>query len=274
MVGNKSNLPRDLLNRYGISPKKSLGQNFLTDPQILSRIASAAKLSPEDNILEIGPGLGSLTKHLAPHVKWVVAVELDERFIPILNDQLAGYENVELVQADILDLDPADYFESNYKVVGNVPYYITGAILRHILSSEPKPTIMVLTVQHEVAERMAARPDQMSILSTIVQMYAQVEVLFTIKAGAFWPRPEVDSAVVSLSLYEIPLVKPADEEAFLRLVKMGFGQKRKQLQKNLRALGYSRKELMALLAQIGIDGRRRAETLSVEEWLVIFQALS
>jgi 16S rRNA (adenine1518-N6/adenine1519-N6)-dimethyltransferase len=274
MSGKKSNLPRDLLNRYGISPQKSLGQNFLTDPQILSRIASAAKLSPEDNILEIGPGLGSLTIHLAPHVKWVVAVELDERFIPILNDQLAGYENVELVQADILDLDPADYFESNYKVVGNVPYYITGAILRHILSSEPKPTIMVLTVQHEVAERMAARPDQMSILSTIVQMYAQVEVLFTIKAGAFWPRPEVDSAVVSLSLYEIPLVKPADEEAFLRLVKMGFGQKRKQLQKNLRALGYSRKELMALLAQIGIDGRRRAETLSVEEWLVIFQALS
>lgn len=274
MFKKESNLPGDLLNRYGISPKKSLGQNFLADPQILSRISSAADLDHEDEILEIGPGLGSLTKHLAPHVKRVVAVELDERLIPILNDQLAAFENVELVHADILELDLAEYFDSNYKVVANVPYYITGAILRHILSSNHKPSIMVLTVQEEVAERMAARPGQMSILSTTVQMYAQVEVLFNIKAGAFWPRPDVDSAVVLLSLYEIPVVKPEDEEGFLRLVKLGFSQKRKQLQKNLRALGYSRKELMSSLAQVGVDGRRRAETLSIEEWLEVYQALS
>lgn len=274
MVENESNLPRGLFNRYGLSPKKSLGQNFLTDSRILSRISSAADLEPQDNILEIGPGLGALTKRLAPHVERVVAVELDGRLIPILKEQLLVYENVELVHADILELEPADHFDTTYKVVGNVPYYITGAILRHILSSKKKPTIMVLTVQQEVAERMAARPGQMSILSITVQMYAKVEVLFSIKAGAFWPRPDVDSAVVSLSLYENSLVQPADEQAFLQLVKMGFSQKRKQLQNNLQALGYSRQELMAHLAQINIDGRRRAETLSVDEWLDIYHALS
>lgn len=274
MFRNESSLPRDLFHRYGISPKKSLGQNFLIDPQILSRISSAADLDPEDEILEIGPGLGSLTKQLAPHVKRVVAVELDERFTPILKDQLAGFDNVELVHADILELDLAEYFDANYKVVANVPYYITGAILRHILSSNRKPSMMVLTVQEEVAERMAARPGQMSILSTTVQMYAQVEVLFSIKSGAFWPRPDVNSAVVLLSLYENTLVEPEDEKAFLRLVKLGFSQKRKQLQKNLRALGYSRKELISMLAQVGIDGRRRAETLSIGEWLDVYQALS
>lgn len=274
MAGKESNLPRELLDRYGISPKKSLGQNFLTDPQILSKISSAANLDPEDNILEIGPGLGALTKQLAPRVKRVVAVEIDERFIPILKDQIADYKNVELVLADILELEPAEYFASNYKVVANLPYYITGAILQHILSSNLKPLLMVLTVQQEVAERMAARPGQMSILSVTVQMYAHVEVLFTIKAGAFWPRPGVDSVVVLLSLYEKPVVEPVNEKAFLRLVKLGFSQKRKQLQKNLRALGYSRKELMSSLAKAGIDGRRRAETLSVEEWLDVFQAFS
>ena len=274
MVKKESNLPRDLFNQYGLSPKKSLAQNFLTDSRILSRISSAANLDPEDSILEIGPGLGALTKKLAPYVERVVAVEIDGRLIPILMDQLAGYENIELVHGDILNVDPAEYFEPTYKVVANVPYYITGAILRHILSSNIKPTIMVLTVQQEVAERMAARPGQMSILSTTVQMYAKVEVLFSIKAGAFWPRPDVDSAVVFLSLYEEPIVQPDDEQAFLRLVKMGFSQKRKQLQKNLRGLGYSRQDLMSYLAQVGIDGRRRAETLSVEEWLDIYHALS
>lgn len=274
MFRKESDVPGDLLNRYGISPKKSLGQNFLYDPQILSRISSAADLNPDDEILEIGPGLGALTKQLAPYVKRVVAVELDKRFIPILKNQLAGFANVMLVQADILELDLAEYFDTTYKVVANLPYYITGAILRHILSSNRKPSIMVLTVQEEVAERMAARPGEMSILSTTVQMYAQVEVLFTIKAGAFWPRPEVDSAVIMLSLYENPIVPPEDEKEFLQLVKLGFSQKRKQLQKNLRALGYSRKELMSSLAQVGIDGRRRAETLSIEEWLDVYQALS
>ncbi|KPK10923.1 MAG: hypothetical protein AMJ56_07000 [Anaerolineae bacterium SG8_19] len=274
MVKKDTNLPKDLFNRYGLSPQKSLGQNFLTDSQILSRISSAADLNPEDNILEIGPGLGALTKQLAPYVKRIVAIEIDDRLFPILKDQLVGYENVELVHADILKMEPADFFDSAYKVVANVPYYITGAILRHILSSNLKPAIMVLTVQQEVAERLAAHPGQMSILSTTVQMYAKVEVLFKIKAGAFWPRPDVDSAVVLLSLYEKSIVHSADEQAFIRLVKLGFSQKRKQLQNNLRALGYSRQELMSHLAQVGIDGRRRAETLSVEEWLDIYHALS
>lgn len=270
----ESNLPKDIFNHYSLSPKKSLGQNFLSDSRILSRISEAANLEQQDNILEIGPGLGALTKRLAPHVKRVVAVELDGRLIPILKDQLLSFENVELIHGDILELEPSKLFDTSYKVVGNVPYYITGAILRHMLSSKNKPELMVLTVQQEVADRMAARPGQMSILSTTVQMYANVEILFNIKAGAFWPSPGVGSVVVRLSLYENKVIDPAEELAFIHLVKLGFGQKRKQLQNNLRALGFSRQELMAKLAQIGIDGRRRAETLSVEEWLDIYHTLS
>lgn len=265
--------PRALLDRYGIDARQSLGQNFLFDDQILSRIVEAANLEPGDQVLEIGPGTGALTRHLVASGAQVLAVELDERLLPLLGDQFDGYANIRLVHEDILSWKPSDHFDRSYKVVANVPYYITGAILRRLLSHEPRPSLMVLTVQKEVAERLAASPGDMSLLAVSVQLAGQVEILFTIKAGAFWPRPEVDSAVVRITHHSKPKLSTAEEERFFRIVRAGFRQKRKQLQKNLRSLGYGKTQLADALGEAGIDGRRRAETLSIEEWLRLCRKL-
>jgi 16S rRNA (adenine1518-N6/adenine1519-N6)-dimethyltransferase len=263
--------PKNLLTQHGLSPKKSLGQNFIYDDYVLARIVDAAELNPEDDVLEIGPGLGSLTRHLAHAAKRVVAVELDDRLIPIFKEQLDSYANVELVHNDILDVNPAEYFQQEYKVVANVPYYITGAILRHLLTSRVKPKTVVLTVQYEVAERLTAEPGDLSLLAVSVQFYGRVEIVDKIKAGAFWPRPDVDSAVIRIALYEERVVEPADEDALFKLVKAGFSQKRKQLQKNLRMIGGDKNEVRQKLELAGIDGRRRAETLNLDEWAAVFQ---
>ena len=266
--------PKHLLDEYGLEAKKSLGQNFLFDENVLARIVDAAAVGPEDQVLEVGPGLGSLTRALAQRAERVVAVELDERLLPVLRDELAAYDNVAMIHGDILDQDPGALFAGPYKVVANVPYYITGAILRHLLSAGHKPTLMVLTVQKEVAERLKAEPPNMSLLAVSVQLYGQVELVDTIKAGAFWPRPEVDSAVVRIDLDKGTRVNAddVDEAAFFELVRAGFSQKRKQLQNNLRQLGYGKAQIWEALKEAGVDGRRRAETLSVAEWLGLYKS--
>jgi 16S rRNA (adenine1518-N6/adenine1519-N6)-dimethyltransferase len=275
--------PKHLLERHGIEPKKSLGQNFLFDEGLLARIVAAAEVGPADQVLEVGPGLGSLTKQLAAAAARVVAVELDNRLLPVLEAELGEAVNVEVVHADILQLDPADWFAGPYKVVANVPYYITGAILRHLLGGRPKPQRLVLTVQREVAERLVARPPEMSLLSVSVGYYGRAKLIGTVKAGAFWPRPEVDSALVRIEVDprfhgaagEVPGEQPAleDESAFFRVVRAGFSEKRKQLKNNLRQLGLGDETVAAALAAAGIDGRRRAETLTVAEWGALAAAL-
>jgi 16S rRNA (adenine1518-N6/adenine1519-N6)-dimethyltransferase len=267
--------PKQLLASYDLEPKKSLGQNFLFDENVLARIVDAAALTPQDQLLEIGPGLGSLTRLLARHVARVVAIELDGRFTPILQAQLAEFHNVELIHADILDQNPANFFQSQYKVVANVPFYITGAILRHLLGSTVKPSLMVLTVQKEVAERITAVPPNMSLLSVSVQYYGHPQIVTIIKAGAFWPRPDVDSSVIRIDLAQGPAERndPVQENHFFRLVRVGFSQKRKQLQKNLRQLQLNQEQIDHLLQKSGIDGRRRAETLSLDEWHALTQAI-
>jgi 16S rRNA (adenine1518-N6/adenine1519-N6)-dimethyltransferase len=267
--------PKELLAAYGLQPKKSLGQNFLFDENILARIVETAEIQPADHVLEIGPGLGSLTHLLARQAAQVVAVELDDRLLPILQGQLALYNNVRLIHGDILKQRPGELFQQPYKVVANVPYYITGAILRHLLTAVHKPTSLTMTVQQEVAGRITAEPPNMSLLAVSVQFYGRATIAHTIKAGAFWPRPDVDSAVVHIDLTQpaatgVPVVQ---EKAFMRLVKVGFAQKRKQLQKNLRALGHSRAVINAALERAGVDGRRRAETVTLAEWGLLFQAL-
>jgi len=261
--------PRQLLANYNLEAKKSLGQNFLFDENVLERIVAAAGITKEDQVFEIGPGLGSLTRQLAQRAGRVVAVELDGRFLPILQAELTDFDNIELVHGDILDQNLADLFLEPYKVVANVPYYITGAILRHLLDGEHKPSVMVLTVQKEVAQRMTAVPPHMSLLSVGVQYYGQAQILFGIKAGAFWPRPDVDSAVVRIDLATYPARDLAQERAFFRIVRIGFSQKRKQLQKNLRQLGLDKLEIVTRLNEAGIDGSRRAETLTIDEWQVL-----
>ncbi|MCA9972431.1 MAG: 16S rRNA (adenine(1518)-N(6)/adenine(1519)-N(6))-dimethyltransferase RsmA [Anaerolineales bacterium] len=257
--------PKELLQQHNLTPRKSLGQNFLFDANVLQRIVQAAELQPDDHVLEIGPGLGALTVQLAQTAASVVAVELDDHLLPLLRQVLAPFPNVRLVHGDILAQNPADWFAAPYKVVANVPYYITGAILRHLLGADHKPGMMVLTVQKEVAERLTAVPPNMSLLAVSVQAYGRVSRVADIKAGSFWPAPDVDSAVVRIDLQPTGW-DAALERAFFRLARAGFGQKRKQLQKNLRQLGLSRERLAAMLAAAGIDGRRRAETLTLEEW--------
>lgn len=266
--------PKTILARYNLEPKKSLGQNFLFDDQLLARIVEAAALQPQDEVLEIGPGLGSLTRMLAKKVRRVVAVELDDRLLPVLEQELRDEDNVEIIHNDILEQDPAVLFSGPYKVVANVPYYITGAILRHLLTAQRKPATMLLTVQKEVADRLTAVPPSMSLLAVSVQYFGQVERVTTIKAGAFWPRPDVDSAIVKISLDPQSVLTSEQETAFFRLVRAGFSQKRKQLQKNLRQLPVSRPVLTQALQQVGIDGTRRAETLTLAEWSALSTALA
>lgn len=265
--------PKDILQQYGLEPKKSLGQNFLFDENVLRRIVDAAELGPDDAVLEVGPGLGSLTKLLADTAAAVTAVELDDRYLPILRNELAAHANVTLVHGDILAQNPADCFTGPYKVVANVPYYITGAILRHLLGGAHKPTTMVLTVQKEVAERVTAVPPHMSLLAISVQQYGRVAKIADIKAGSFWPTPDVDSAVIRIALHETQL-DAVSEKLFFQVVKAGFSQKRKQLQKNLRQLAADQTTVAHLLEAAGVDGRRRAETLTLAEWQAVTHAFS
>ena len=259
--------PRELLARHDIHPKKSLGQNFLFDKQLLTRIVNSAEITSTDHVLEIGPGLGSMTRELAKVAKRVVAVELDNRLMPILRYELAHFDNVELIHNDILKLAPSTLFDEPYIVVANVPYYITGAILRHLLSATVKPTRMVITMQQEVAERLCAKPGKLSLLAVGVQFYGQPQIVMDIAAGAFWPRPKVSSSVVRIDFSaEAPHV---NEKSFFRIAKMGFSQKRKQLKNNLRGLGLSKEQVGDLFNSTNIEGSRRAETLTIAEWAAL-----
>jgi 16S rRNA (adenine1518-N6/adenine1519-N6)-dimethyltransferase len=255
-----------LLRQHGLRPRKDLGQNFLQDESALQKIVAVADLEPADAVLEIGPGLGSLTRHLALAARTVTAVELDQNLFPALNAVLAPYSNVRLVHGDILELDPAELMAaSDYVVVANIPYYITSAVIRHLLESTSRPRRIVLTVQSEVAERICAGPGDMSLLALSVQVYGKPSIEKTIPAEAFYPAPKVDSAVVKIEIYPEPVIPSARLEAFFRLAKSGFGQKRKTLRNSLGAL-VGRDQAESILTAAGIDPMRRAETLSLEEW--------
>jgi 16S rRNA (adenine1518-N6/adenine1519-N6)-dimethyltransferase len=264
--------PRTILQRNGLRPKRSLGQNFLVDENILDRIVSSADITSIDNILEIGPGLGSLTEKLASAAGRVIAIEIDSTLFPILNENLTEYTNIKLVNDDILEINPAHHIGGPFKVVANVPYYISTAIIRHLLSGRDKPTMLVLTLQKEVAQRAIASPGKMSLLSVAIQFYTRPSILFTIKAGSFWPRPEVDSAVIRLVVEPFDKYKITDESTFFAIVRAGFSQKRKQLKNNLSHLGYPADQIDNLLQKANVDGKRRAETLSVGEWVNIYRA--
>ncbi len=269
--------PRSLLREFNIEPKKSLGQNFLIDDGAAARIVAAAELSAVDVVLEVGPGLGALTRYLAGAADRVVAVELDQRLIPVLLHTLAAYANVKIVHGDILQLDPAEFVPPAYKVVANIPYYITSALLRHLLEADVRPALMVLAVQEEVARRIVARPGDMSLLAVSVQFYGRPRIVTRLKAGAFFPRPKIDSAVVQIDLRPELKAFPTvvDVDLFFQLARAGFGQRRKQLRNALaHGLGCQREEVDAALKAAGIDPRRRAETLSIDEWVALTDAFS
>jgi 16S rRNA (adenine1518-N6/adenine1519-N6)-dimethyltransferase len=260
---------QDLLTRFNLRARKSLGQNFLIDDGVFDRILDAAALTAQDTVLEIGPGLGTLTRRLAQKAAHVIAVEYDAQLMPALQYALAASPNVTLVNDDILALDPAQWMANatRYKVVANLPYQITSAVIRHLLEATRRPEVFILMVQLEVAQRMIAAPGQMSLLAVSVQFYGQPRLLKRVKADAFRPRPKVDSAIVRIDTYPQPPIEVADTTHFFNIVRAGFGQKRKQLHNALKSgLSLPSDVIDAALQSAGIDPARRAQTLALEEW--------
>ena len=268
---------RRLLQHFDLRARKGLGQHFLIDREVLELIASAAELTPADVIVEVGPGLGVLTKELARRAGWVVAIELDNKLATLLKQTLASFDNITIINADVLQVKPAILLEeqkdrfpqavNRYKVVANLPYYITSPVLRHFLEASIKPQIMLVMVQKEVAEAIAARPGQMSLLSVSVQFYGEPRIISYVPAQCFYPAPEVDSAILRIDLYPQPAVAVTDEGSFFELVRAGFTAPRKQIGNSLaQGLGLSKGEVLSLLERANIVSQRRAETLTLEEW--------
>ncbi len=267
---------RHLLEHLQIEPKKSLGQNFMVEPAALERIVDAADLAPDDVVLEIGAGLGALTDLLARRARRVVALEVDDRVLPFLHERYAGDSHVSIMRQDILAADIAALLgpdAASYKVVANVPYYITSAILRHLLENPHPPRLLVITMQREVAQRITAGPGDMSLLAVSVQFYGTPRIVARLKPGVFYPPPTVESAVVRVTPHTQPYLPPAEWVGFFRMVRAGFSQKRKQLKNCLSAgLAMPIEQATAWLERAGIDPRRRAETLSIAEWLALYAA--
>jgi 16S rRNA (adenine1518-N6/adenine1519-N6)-dimethyltransferase len=257
-----------LLREHGLHAQKGLGQNFLQDLTALDKIIQAAEIQPDDVVLEIGPGLGSLTRYLALSAKSVTAVELDRELIPVLQTVLAPYPNTRIVEGDILQVSLASLVDTDdYLVVANVPYYITSAIFRHLLETSPRPRRMVLTIQKEVAERICAKPGDMSLLALSVQVYGQPKIVTILPAEAFFPVPKVDSAIIRVDMLPQPRIPAPLLDTFFHMAKAGFSQKRKTLRNSLSAgLRLSPAETGQLLELSGIDPMRRAETLNLDEW--------
>lgn len=260
--------PITLLKEHNLHPKKELGQNFLVDSNILTRMVALAEITENSTVLEIGAGLGSLTFFLAQAASQVTAVEVDQDLLPITKQVLAGFSNVTLIAEDILAIDLSTlHLPDGYTVVANIPYYITSAIIRKLLTASEKPTRMVLTVQEEVAERICAQAGKMSLLALSVQVFGTPEILMKIPAGAFYPAPTVDSVVLRINLFPEPAIPQENLDAFFKLIKAGFSQKRKMLRNTLSAgLHIPHDQVEILLEQAGVDPQRRAQTLSIEEW--------
>ncbi len=267
---------RQLLRQSGFKPRKSLGQHFLVDEAVLECILSAAELSPGEIVVEVGPGLGILTEGLARQGARVVAVELDAKLAALLKKRLAGFPDVKIVHADILKVTPGQLLRDNlpasdfvrgYKVIANLPYYITSPVLTHFLEAQPRPSKMVVMVQKEVGEAIAAAPGKMRLLSVKAQYYSKPAIVSYVRAASFYPPPKVDSVVLRLDVYHQSPIEVSDVAGFFDIVMHGFRSPRKQLRNSLaHSLEMPPSQVASLLDKAGIEAKRRAETLSLEEW--------
>ena len=275
---------RQLLRQFGFRPKKRLGQHFLIGEAVLERILSAAELSPGDIVVEVGPGLGILTEGLAKQRARVIAVELDSKLVALLKKRLADFPDVKIVHADILKVTPQRLLQNNlsaselvrgYKVIANLPYYITSPVLRHFLEGESRPSAMVVMVQKEVGEAIAATPGKMSLLSVKIQFYSEPDIICYVPATSFYPPPKVESVILRLDVYSWPPIEVSDVAGFFDIVMHGFSAPRKQLRNSLaHSLGMPPSQVASLLEKAGIEAKRRAETLSLEEWRELWETFA
>lgn len=260
---------KNLLKKHDIRPLRKMGQNFLLDNGILKKIIDAAELNSGDIVLEIGPGLGILTLELARKVKRVVAVEKDRKIYEILENILKGknIKNVEIINQDILKIPDVQLYRDrdkvgNYKIIANLPYYITSPIIRKFLEIKNKPSLMVLMLQKEVAQRICAQSPKMNLLAVAIQFYAEPKIIGYVNKKSFYPQPKVDSAIIRIiPKKEIPKI---DTEKFFKIVKAGFSSKRKMLKNNLSGINFEK---------TGLSPKIRAENLSINEWLKIYEII-
>lgn len=258
-----------ILNRFKLRADKKLGQNFLIDENVVRQIVEAAELSEADTVLEVGPGIGTLTQGLAESKARVVAVELDTRLLPVLATTLNGYDNVRVVHGDILKVNIMEEVGApSFKVCANLPYYITTPIIFALLEKRLPMERLVAMVQKEVAERMAAQPGgkEYGALSVAIQYYTEPEIAFIVPPTSFIPAPAVDSAVIVCKRRSKPPVEVCDEALFFRVVKAAFSLRRKMLSNSLKNMGIKGEQVAKWLELAGVDGKRRAETLSLEDF--------
>ncbi len=272
---------RDVLERHGFSFSKKLGQNFLINPSVCPRMAEACGATPESGVLEIGPGIGVLTRELAERAGKVVAIELDDRLPPVLAETLRGQDNVEIVQGDCLKLDLAAIIAEKFggrevAVCANLPYYITSPIIMSLLESRLPVTSITVMVQKEAAQRLCAQVGtrEAGAVTLAVQYYAEAETLFTVSRGSFLPAPNVDSAVIRLTVRKEPPCAVRDEKVLFRLIRAGFGQRRKTLLNSLCSAGYGKEALSAVLAAAGVSPTARAEQLTLAQFAALADALT
>jgi 16S rRNA (adenine1518-N6/adenine1519-N6)-dimethyltransferase len=273
-----------VVRRFDFEPKKSLGQHFLVDQAVLKRILAAAEIRPGEIVVEVGPGLGILSEGLAKGGARLIAVELDSKLVRLLKKRLAAFPEVRIVHADILKVAPGQLLRDNlsaselepvYKVVANLPYYITSPALRHFLEGEPRPSRMVVMVQKEVGEAIAATPGKMGLLSVKVQFYSKPSIISYVPAASFDPPPKVDSVILRLDVYSKPAIEVSDIAGFFDIVVHGFSSPRKQLRNALaHSLGMPPGQAAVLLEKAGIESKRRAETLSLEEWRELWKVFA
>lgn len=264
---------RDIKDRYGFKLSKSLGQNFLTDKNIIDKIIEATEITEEDLVIEIGPGIGVLTAEAAQQAKKVVAVEIDKNLIPILQETLGGFDNVEIIHQDVLKTDLNQIIEDagcrHARIIGNLPYYITTPIIMSLLENHVKADSITIMMQKEVAERIKSQPGTKAYgaLSAAVQYYCTVDSVAVVPKEVFVPVPKVDSAVLRLNIRKEKPVELTDEDMFFRCIKAGFGQRRKTLSNSLMGIGgVTKEDVKAALEACNIDEKRRAETLSLDEF--------
>lgn len=269
-----------LLRKYNLHPRRKLGQNFLMSESALDSILAAAELEQTDHVLEIGPGLGVLTAQLGARAGCVVAVELDETLVQVLRAELGSVQHLHIVEGDILRIDHTELMQERcptadgYKVVANLPYYLTSNAIRRLLERPPRPRLIVVMVQLEVAQRAVAQPPDGNLLGLAVQLYAEPKIVASVPAGAFLPKPDVDSAVLQLRTRPSPLFTDLDEEHVLRLAGAGFGQKRKQLANALASnLGLDKAWVTESIGRLGLDPGVRAQELSLTQWAALCRIL-